>query len=206
MRCNAWRGRRGGARGGAARAAVERASGGHQTCGVAGSRDYHRPGGRGRPGAACRTHRPTAGVSSIPIRHGHGHHVAPARPRACPGWLLASPAGAAPTGVQARRPTRQRPREPRRAPARQDNGFGRPVRKSRPRLAVETPQKKTIATGKGGAYCPPVMKPTDLIAIATATTSGTAASGEADLKAAGVSFAVALVVYFVRWLSAKLKQ
>lgn len=48
------------------------------------------------------------------------------------------------------------------------------------------------------------MKPTDLIAIATATTSGTAASGEADLKAAGVSFAVALVVYFVRWLSAKL--
>lgn len=50
------------------------------------------------------------------------------------------------------------------------------------------------------------MKPTDLIAIATATAGGTATTGEADLKAAGVSFAVALVVYFVRWLSSKLSN
>ena len=48
------------------------------------------------------------------------------------------------------------------------------------------------------------MKPTDLLAIAAATTGGTASTGEADLKAAGVSFAVALVVYFVRWLTTKL--
>lgn len=50
------------------------------------------------------------------------------------------------------------------------------------------------------------MKPTDLFAITAATTSGTAASGDADLKAAAVSFAVALVVYMVKWLSARLKQ
>lgn len=43
MRCNACRGWRGGARGGAARAAGERASGDLQTCGVAGSRSKHRP-------------------------------------------------------------------------------------------------------------------------------------------------------------------
>ena len=80
------------------------------------------------------------------------------------------------------------------------------VRRSRWGHRRTLPRKSELDTNHRAPDLPPVMKPTDLVAIATATASGTATSGEADLKAAGVSFAVALVVYFVRWLSARLKQ
>jgi hypothetical protein len=145
--------------------------------------------------------------TEAPLTAGHASAWPPPARWSEPGMLASARLpGPAPTGradqrtSQSTAPTRPAQRDAAPPPAAGDPSAGH--------TASLRPEPITFRIDRTATRWkhPPAMKPSDIIALASATTAGTAAASDPDIQSAAVSFGVALVVYLIKWITGKIRN